>query len=234
MAGASAAPKIKLESVERFERDFKLRLPFRFGVITVTAGTQAVIRATIALEDGRTATGVAAESLGAKWFDKNPAFSDAQNLDQLRQALELAIDLYRAARLEHAVWPLRGDLSRPDGARRGSRACAAGGLLRPGAARPGHPRCAGPGAGAFLCGDDRAQCCGDCSDPGADAGSRRLRPAALLERPAAGARPSPCATRSASSIPSSRPIRRRASASTTACRKRWRKSSATTARATTS
>jgi len=88
-------PKVKLEAVECFERDFKLRLPFRFGVITVTEGTQAVIRATIALEDGRTSVGVAAESLGAKWFDKNPAFSDAQNLDQLRQALSVAIDLYR-------------------------------------------------------------------------------------------------------------------------------------------
>ena len=95
MAGSSAVPKLKLELVERFERDFKLRLPFRFGVITVTEGTQAVIRATIALEDGRTATGVAAESLGAKWFDKSPAFSDAQNLDQLRQSLSLAIGLYQ-------------------------------------------------------------------------------------------------------------------------------------------
>jgi len=88
--------KIRLEAVERFERDVELRLPFRFGVITVTRSTQAVIRATIALEDGRTGTGVAAETLGAKWFDKNPAFADAQNLDQLRQSLSLAIDLYRA------------------------------------------------------------------------------------------------------------------------------------------
>jgi hypothetical protein len=88
--------KIRLEAVERFERDVKLRLPFRFGVITVTRSTQAVIRAMIALEDGRTSTGVAAETLGAKWFDKNPAFADAQNLDQLRQSLAAAIDLYRA------------------------------------------------------------------------------------------------------------------------------------------
>ena len=66
-----------------------LRLPFRFGVITVTRSTQASIRATIALEDGRTSVGVAAETLGAKWFDKSPAFSDAQNLDQLRQSLAL-------------------------------------------------------------------------------------------------------------------------------------------------
>ena len=86
--------RVRIEAVDCFERDFTLRLPFRFGVITVTEGTQAVIRATVALEDGRTAVGVAAESLGAKWFDKSPAFSDAQNLDQLRQALAIAIDLY--------------------------------------------------------------------------------------------------------------------------------------------
>src|SRR5262245_53854669 len=83
--------KVRLEAVECFERDVKLRLPFRFGVITVTEATQAVIRATVALEDGRQSVGVAAESLAAKWFDKNPAFSDAQNLAQLRQSLALAI-----------------------------------------------------------------------------------------------------------------------------------------------
>src|SRR5215468_10419863 len=93
---ASTMTKLKLEAVSCYERDVTLRLPFRFGVITVTRATQAVIRATVALEDGRTSRGVAAETLGAKWFDKSAAFSDAQNLDQLRQALSLAIELYRA------------------------------------------------------------------------------------------------------------------------------------------
>src|SRR5262245_21650801 len=92
----SAMIKLRLEAVECFERDVKLRLPFRFGVITVTHAIQAVIRASIALPDGRRNVGVAAETLAAKWFDKNPAFSDAQNLDQLRQSLALAIALYRA------------------------------------------------------------------------------------------------------------------------------------------
>ncbi|MBL8706073.1 MAG: mandelate racemase [Rhodospirillales bacterium] len=91
----SAAPRLKLVSVERFERDVKLRLPFRFGVITVTEATQAVIRATIEVEGGKTATGVAAETLAAKWFDKNLALSDDQNLDQLRQALDVAIAVYQ-------------------------------------------------------------------------------------------------------------------------------------------
>lgn len=88
--------KVRLEAADRFERDHKLRLPFRFGVITVTQGTQAILRVRIALEDGRTSEGVAAEALGAKWFEKSPAFTDAQNLDQLRQALQIAIEHYQA------------------------------------------------------------------------------------------------------------------------------------------
>lgn len=87
--------RLSLEAVDCFERDAKLRLPFRFGVITVTRTTQAVIRATVRLEDGRRSVGVAAECLAAKWFDKSPAFSDAQNLDQLRQSLSLAMEHYR-------------------------------------------------------------------------------------------------------------------------------------------
>jgi hypothetical protein len=88
--------KVKLEAADRFERDFVLRLPFRFGVITVTHGTQAILRVRIKLEDGRTSEGVAAEALAAKWFEKSPQFTDAQNHDQLRQALQLAIDHYVA------------------------------------------------------------------------------------------------------------------------------------------
>ncbi len=88
--------KVKLEEVERYERHVKMRLAFRFGVITVTDATQAVIRARITLPDGRSSYGVAAEALAAKWFEKSPQFTDAQNLDQLRQALDLAIELYRA------------------------------------------------------------------------------------------------------------------------------------------
>jgi hypothetical protein len=88
--------KVKLEAADRFERDFVLRLPFRFGVITVTHGTQAILRVRIKLEDGRTGEGVAAEALAAKWFEKSPQFTDAQNHDQLRQSLQLAIDHYTA------------------------------------------------------------------------------------------------------------------------------------------
>src|SRR5689334_14330266 len=88
--------KVKLEEVERYERPMKNRLAFRFGVITVTEGVQAVVRVRISLGDGRTAQGVAAEALAAKWFEKSPEYTDAQNLDQLRKSLDLAIAHYKA------------------------------------------------------------------------------------------------------------------------------------------
>jgi len=91
------APRFTLAAVERFEWPFRLRMPFRFGVITVTHGRQAVLRARIRLEDGTEHWGVAAETLAAKWFDKDPALSDAQNEDQLRRALEIAVDATRGA-----------------------------------------------------------------------------------------------------------------------------------------
>jgi hypothetical protein len=94
--------KVKLQEVERYERHVKMRLAFRFGVITVTDATQAVIRVRVSLPDGRTSQGVAAEALAAKWFDKSPEFTDEQNFDQLRRSLDLAIELYRAQGFDNA------------------------------------------------------------------------------------------------------------------------------------
>ena len=89
--------RLQVIEVERYERPFRLRLPFRFGAVTVTHGQQAVIRVRIRLEGGREEWGYGAETLAAKWFDKDPALSDDANLDQLRRALELATDAYMSA-----------------------------------------------------------------------------------------------------------------------------------------
>jgi hypothetical protein len=91
------APLVKVVGVSAFERPTKMRMPFRFGVTTATHGRQAIVEARIRLSDGREVAGFAAEALGAKWFDKNLALTDAQNHHQLRTSLELATDAYRAA-----------------------------------------------------------------------------------------------------------------------------------------
>ena len=60
--------KVKLEEVERYERHVKMRLAFRFGVITVTDATQAVIRVRISLADGRSGHGGAADNRQAAFM----------------------------------------------------------------------------------------------------------------------------------------------------------------------
>lgn len=82
--------KFRFAEAERREWDFTLRMPFRFGVITVRDGIQAVVRARIMDASGREGWGWAAETLAAKWFDKDAALTDADNQHQLRRALEIA------------------------------------------------------------------------------------------------------------------------------------------------
>ena len=81
------APKLKLIAADFFERPVKLRLPFRFGVVTLTEAPQAFVRARVTLADGREGEGVAAELLVPKWFDKSPALSNDDNFNQLRRSL---------------------------------------------------------------------------------------------------------------------------------------------------
>jgi hypothetical protein len=90
------APSFSIEAIDLFERDVRLRMPFRFGVVTLTEAPQGFARVRIRLENGRTAQGAAAELLAPKWFDKNRALSNEDNFDQLRQSLALARDSYLA------------------------------------------------------------------------------------------------------------------------------------------
>ncbi|MCS6854386.1 MAG: mandelate racemase [Elioraea sp.] len=91
------APRIAVEEVTGFEWPFTLRIPFRFGAVTLRSGRQAVVAVRVRLADGATAEGLAAETLAPKWFDKNPLLSDEQNEHQLRRAIEIARDVYLAS-----------------------------------------------------------------------------------------------------------------------------------------
>ncbi|MFO1362323.1 MAG: enolase C-terminal domain-like protein [Burkholderiales bacterium] len=88
------APRFRVAAVEFYERPVRLRMPFRFGVVTLTAAPQAFVRARIRLDDGREGWGAGAEILAPKWFDKNLALSNEDNFAQLRRALALARDAY--------------------------------------------------------------------------------------------------------------------------------------------
>lgn len=96
-AAAAGAAAFTIESIAFFERDVRLRMPFRFGVVTLTEAPQAFAQVAIRLADGRQAVGMSTELLAPKWFDKNPALSNEDNFDQLRRALQLARTLYLGA-----------------------------------------------------------------------------------------------------------------------------------------
>lgn len=83
-------PLIRILEIDAFERDVRLRMPFRFGAVTVMQAPQAFIRVRVAGEDGQSALGCAAEMMVPKWFDKNPGLTPDQNVDQLRASIRMA------------------------------------------------------------------------------------------------------------------------------------------------
>ena len=90
------APRFVVRDIVLHERPVRLRLPFRFGVVTLTECPQAFVHARIELADGHSAWGGAAELMAPKWFDKNLALTNDDNFDQLRDVLRLASTAYRS------------------------------------------------------------------------------------------------------------------------------------------
>jgi hypothetical protein len=90
------APEFRVVAIELYERPVALRIPFRFGVATVTHAPQAFARAGIQLDDGREARGAAAELMIPKWFDKSPQKPNADNIEDLRRSLFIATHAYVA------------------------------------------------------------------------------------------------------------------------------------------
>jgi hypothetical protein len=88
------APRFAVREVRFHERDVHLRMPFRFGLVTLTDAPQCFVRVRVEFADGRSQWGAAAEMLAPKWFDKNLALSNEDNFDQLRLSLRLAAGAY--------------------------------------------------------------------------------------------------------------------------------------------
>jgi hypothetical protein len=87
------AEPIAVRAIELFERPVNLRLPFKFGAVTVRDAPQAFVRVEIDVR-GRRAVGAAADLMVPKWFDKRPEISNSDNTEQLRTALRIAREAY--------------------------------------------------------------------------------------------------------------------------------------------
>jgi hypothetical protein len=88
------APRLRIRSIDWFERPVVFRIPFRFGAVTVTSASQLFLFAEIETEDGRRSLGATAELMVPKWFNKDPALTPDQTVAQLRRALVIARDAY--------------------------------------------------------------------------------------------------------------------------------------------
>ena len=108
-AAHMTAPVFTIREVRFYERPVRLRMPFRFGVVTLTQAPQCFVRVRIESSDGQSHWGASAELLAPKWFDKNLALSNDENFDQLRLSLTLATEAYldtarsRVSLRRHAV-----------------------------------------------------------------------------------------------------------------------------------
>lgn len=88
------APALVVREIELGVRPVRLRLPFRFGAVTLQACPQVFVRAVVEVASVGRASGQAAEMMVPKWFDKRPAFSQADNVAHLGRSLALAREAY--------------------------------------------------------------------------------------------------------------------------------------------
>ena len=86
--------KIVVDQIDCFERPFNLRLPFRYGIVTLEKAIQAFVRIRVSNAAGRYQTGWSAEVMAPKWFDKTPHLSDQANEQQLRESIRIAASTY--------------------------------------------------------------------------------------------------------------------------------------------
>ncbi len=90
------SPRIALRDITLFERHVAFVRLFRFGAVTVNAAPQAFVRVELEVEGRGVFVGASAELMVPKWFDKRPHLATDDTVNELRQSLAIASDLYRA------------------------------------------------------------------------------------------------------------------------------------------
>ena len=88
---------ITLQSAELRQFDLRLRMPFRYGIATLTELPHAILRVTFVI-DGAVHTGLAADNLPPKWFTKNPAAQPADEIAEMVAVTRAAVAHGRGVR----------------------------------------------------------------------------------------------------------------------------------------
>lgn len=103
-----AARRIRLLRCDAAVSEVRTRIPFRYGKACLTVSPTLVVRVEIESENGGTAVGFASDCLPPGWFDKNPAKTYRENVDDqltaYRKAREIYLLLGGQARTAHELW----------------------------------------------------------------------------------------------------------------------------------
>ncbi|HYR57732.1 MAG TPA: hypothetical protein VEO95_03840, partial [Chthoniobacteraceae bacterium] len=97
--------KLRVLSTAFNVRELRLRMPFRYGIATMTQVPHLLLRA-VAEIDGRACIGHAADNLPPKWFTKNPDTSFEDEIAEMREVIRCACAHAVAAGFEENVFAL--------------------------------------------------------------------------------------------------------------------------------
>ena len=81
---------IQLRHAELFRIQLRARMPFRYGIVTMTEVPHVILRLTFEL-DGQTHAGLAADHLPPKWFTKDPNRALAEEIDEMLVVIRAAV-----------------------------------------------------------------------------------------------------------------------------------------------
>ena len=96
---------ITLKHAELFRCDLRARMPFRYGIATMTWLPHVILRLTWEI-DGVAHTGLAADNLPPKWFTKDPKRLLEDEVDEMLRVISAAVAHARGTRAEtpFAFW----------------------------------------------------------------------------------------------------------------------------------
>ena len=86
------AMKLRILSTDLRIQNMRLRMPFRFGIVTLTECPHLFCRALLEV-DGRRTWGISADSLPNKWFTKDPAASYRDDIADMLKVINSACEI---------------------------------------------------------------------------------------------------------------------------------------------
>src|SRR5262245_24147301 len=93
--------KISIRDFDLHQIVLQTRLPFRYGIATMTRVPQLFVRLFVEV-DGKTSIGIAADLLPPKWFTKNPATSLEEEVAEMLRVIRHALGVAKGMEGESA------------------------------------------------------------------------------------------------------------------------------------